>query len=492
MRTSIPSWFLTVCLAWFLASTVNAQTCGCTIAEVASNLVSPCTTTVGNVVNVSTVTEFNNAITAANNQGGNMTILIADGIYPVASTASYPYITGSNIVIRSQTGDRDAVILTGTGMSSVAPDTEIVLSAQGDNITIADLTIRDCGNHGISVQADGLLVRNVRIQNTYEQMLKGTSGGGGSNNGIVQCSLFEYTAGIGPQFYIGGLDIHVGTNWQVRDNIFRDIASPSGSVAEHAVHFWNNSANNTVERNWIVNCDRGIGFGLGSSANTGGMIRNNMIFNDGSDPFHDVGIGLETSPNTEVYNNTVYIAYPNAIEYRFPSTNGVTITNNLCNTSITSRNGGQAALSSNIQNAVGSWFVDIANGDLHLVPGVSQVIDQGTALPGVLDDFDQSPRPTGSTHDIGADEFEPTTGIHAMDNVPFRAYSALPGTLTITGTSGMWSSMVNVYAVSGELIFSGSASSDGVTTVHGLNAGLYLVLVLHGRTGNHTIRVLVE
>ena len=151
------------------------------------------------------------------------------------------------------------------------------------------------------------------------------------------------------------------------------------------------------------------------------------------------------SADTQVYNNTVYIAYPNAIEYRFPSTNGVTITNNLCNTAITSRNGGQAALSSNVQNAIGSWFVDVANGDLHLVPGVSQVIDQGTALPGVLDDFDQSVRPTGSTHDIGADEFASPTDIQALDHIRVQVHSPIPGSLIVGNSDSL---RYNRYTVS--------------------------------------------
>jgi len=64
-------------------------------------------------------------------------------------------------------------------MTSVAPSTEIGISCVGNNITIADLTIRDVGNHGISVNGDNLYVHNVKIQNTFEQMLKGTTGGNG-------------------------------------------------------------------------------------------------------------------------------------------------------------------------------------------------------------------------------------------------------------------------------------------------------------------------
>ncbi|MDX1410414.1 MAG: right-handed parallel beta-helix repeat-containing protein, partial [Saprospiraceae bacterium] len=321
--------------------TVNND-CDCTITQVENNTVSPCTTTIGIVDTVSSASGFQTAINTANSSGGNRTILIMNGTYQVASTAWYPYITASDIVIRSLSGNRDSVILTGTGMADVSPGTEIGLYAVGDNITIADLTIKEVGNHGIAVTGEDLFVHNVRIQDTYEQMLKGNATNGGADNGKVQCSLFEYTAGIGPQWYIGGLDIHDGDDWIVRDNVFRDIESPDTTVAEHAIHFWNNSSNNTVERNVIINCDRGIGFGLGSSPNDGGLIRNNMIYNDGAGLFDDVGIGLETSPNTKVYNNTVYIEYPNAIEYRFPATINVEIVNNLTNKLIKSRDGGTA------------------------------------------------------------------------------------------------------------------------------------------------------
>ena len=195
----------------------------------------------------------------------------------------------------------------------------------------------------------------------------------------------------------------------VNDNIFRNIASPSGSLAEHAIHFWNFSANNTIERNMIVNCDRGIGFGLGSSPNDGGIIRNNMIYNDGNGLFDDVGIGLESSPNTKVYNNTIFIDYPNAIEYRFTSTTNVDIANNLTNRLIKSRDGGAANLTANYTNALNTWFIDPSQGNLRLNAFYPEAVDAGTDGVNVSMDIDQTPRPQSSSFDIGAHEFQITS-----------------------------------------------------------------------------------
>ena len=392
-------------ISLFIYTNNYSQDCSCTIEQVESNTVESCNIVIGEVVTISNESEFYSAVNNANNTGGNMTILFMDGEYNLASTSQYPYITASNMVFRSLSGNRDDVIISGQGMQNVNPGTEIGIYLVGDNITVADLTIRNVGNHGIATTSDNHLIHNVKIQNTYEQMIKGNSVGDGADDCIVQCSLFEYTNGIGPQWYIGGLDIHGGNNWIVRDNVFKNISSPSQQEAEHAVHFWDNSGDNIVERNKIVNCDRGIGFGLGSSPNTGGIIRNNMITNDGSGTFHDVGIGLETSPNTEVYNNSIHIAYQNAIEYRFPATMNVQIINNLTNRGITSRNGGQAEESNNYEEANSNWYVDVNEGDLRLIDNISEVTDQGIDLGDlVVVDIDQTQRPQGISYDIGAHE----------------------------------------------------------------------------------------
>ena len=247
-------------------------------------------------------------------------------------------------------------------------------------------------------------------------MLKGSTSAETIDSAVIQCSLFEYTDGIGPQWYIGGLDIHKGVDWIVRDNVFMNIKSPSQAVAEHAVHFWNNSSENTVERNLIINCDRGIGFGLGSSSNTGGIIRNNMIYNDGFALFADVGIGLETSPNTRVYNNSIFIEYPNAIEYRFEETNNVEIVNNLSNQAIKSRNGGSANLSTNIIDARPEWFEDYQTGNLRLASDPDESLGFGTNIYNyVIDDHDKNLRPMNDPFYIGAHEYK--FAVHSDDQL---------------------------------------------------------------------------
>jgi hypothetical protein len=256
------------------------------------------------------------------------------------------------------------------------------------------------------------VIRNCILRVAYQQMIKVSNDpaarGVSSDDGLIENCLFEYTAGVGPQFYIGGIDAHGSKNWVVRNNTFRNIASPSRSVAEFAVHFWDGSAGNTVERNLIVSCDRGIGFGLDGKGNTGGIIRNNMIYHAaGTGRFADTGIALTESPGTQVYNNTVVMdnSFPWAIEYRFAATTGVLIVNNLTNKPIVSRNGASGAVASNVTNAVRSWFVNAANGDLRLASPVGSVVAAGQAVAGLGDDFDGRPRPAGAKVDIGAHQF---------------------------------------------------------------------------------------
>lgn len=356
----------------------------------------------GEAVSVNSVSELESAVNQANEDDGNVTILLGNGAYTLNQML---YITADNVTIRSESGNRDEVVVRGTGMDGNVPHVFLVA---GKNFTAADMTIGWVANHGIQIQgehdSDNPLIHNVHFVDTNEQMLKisrGTDSNISCDHGIVECCKFEYTAGVGPQYYIGGVDGHRCKNWIVRNNTFMHIRSPDVSLAEHAIHFWSDSENTLVENNLIIDCDRGIGFGLGNSEHSGGIIRNNMVYTS-----RDVGIGLENAENVRVYHNTVYTDnYFNSIEYRFSGSTGIEIVNNLTNKYIAERDGASATLESNFTDATFLHFVDVANGDLHLDENVPEIIDQGKPLEDVEYDFDCESRPMGEGYDIGADEF---------------------------------------------------------------------------------------
>ncbi|MBK8479419.1 MAG: right-handed parallel beta-helix repeat-containing protein [Opitutaceae bacterium] len=365
-------------------------------------------------VTVSTTAELTNAVFALNNFDGPRTILLRDGVYTIEGD-NYIYLVQPGVTFRGLSGNRNAVVIQGDSVfhadgSRTGGTVGNVIGVAADNFTLENLSIGNCANHAVQLQLDidNCVFRNVRFFNTGEQMLKAPSNGAAdhSDNALVEDCLFEYPAGIGPQWYIGGVDAHRARNWIVRRCTFRNIRSPSGDVAEHAIHFWDSCVDITVEQNLIVDCDRGIGFGLNTSPTTGGVIRNNMIYHRSIAGFADVGIGLESAANVQVYNNTIFLqsGYPHAIEYRFASTTAQ-ITNNLTNALIRQRDGATGTLGNNVTNAQSAWFVAPASGNLRLASRVAAVVDQGRTIAGLIADFDGELRPQGAGMDIGADEF---------------------------------------------------------------------------------------
>lgn len=347
---------------------------------------------------VHNIAELNQAETLAKN--GNITILVADGTYELPDQF---VIRGDHVTIRSLSGNADQVVIKGKGMDGGVPH---VFAVYADDFTLEDVTIGWVHNHGIQVHgetdADNLIVRNVHFRDTREQMLKVSFSqevDAYSDNGLVENCTFEYTAGIAPQWYVGGVDAHHAKNWVIRNNAFKHITSPENSLAEGAIHFWSDSENTLVEGNVIIDCGRGILFGLDNVHHYDGIIRNNFIH-----VVRDAGIYLANADGVQVYNNTVFVDsdYMNAIEYRFEDTNAL-IWNNLTNKAITARNGGTADLASNIKNASEAWFMDAAAGDLHLKSAIYAVIDQGIDIEGLTVDIDGESREAGKV-DIGADE----------------------------------------------------------------------------------------
>ena len=362
---------------------------------------------------VNTVAQLVNAVNDTQS-GGDRTILIADGTYLL--DGNYLRLAVDDITVRSQSGKRDRVVLDGNYQT-----TEI-FQVVASGATISDLTLERAYDHPIHVMAtntdvENTLIRNVHIIDPGQQAIKINPDAGRThfvNNGRITGCLIELTESGRAKVwerngscYTGGVDAHQAEGWIIEDNEIQGFWC-AGGLSEHGIHFWSDSSGTLVQRNLIVDCDRGIGFGLGSSGHSGGIIRNNMIYHGEDHGMSDVGIGLESASDVQVYNNTIFHehSYPNGIEYRFAASNNLTIVNNLTNRAITSRNEATATLiSNNVTNAAADWFTDAPNGDLHLNSELNGVTGAALAIPGLIDDYDKQNRPQGTGPDIGADEY---------------------------------------------------------------------------------------
>jgi hypothetical protein len=221
-----------------------------------------------------------------------------------------------------------------------------------------------------------------------------------------------------------------------------------------------------------------------------------MIYNDGDHPFDDVGIGLETSPGTKVYNNTIHIEYPNAIEYRFEETTGVEIANNITNKLIRSRNGGQANLQNNYTDGNITWYKDANNGQLYLEEFIDEVVNQGINLsPDVMDDIDQTGRPLDSKYDIGAHEYGDVISSLQDENIKGLSIFPNPVSDVLTVRSDISGSFrLEVFSPDGKLIKAFNSidlESGFILDTQDFNYALYFIRVTKPDFGSALRKVFV-
>ena len=395
----------------------------------------------GAVVNVSTEGQLQSAV---QHLASNTTIVIAPGTYVLSSTL---WVNGTftNIGIRGATDNADDVVLVGPGMAEPnfgGVPFGIWTGGNIQGVTIANLAIRDIYYHPIIFNAgtQSPRVYNVHLLDAGQQFIKSNpdGAGGGVDNGIVEYSVIEFTT-TAKDSYTNGVDVHTGANWIIRHNLFRNIVAPPGQLAGPSVLMWNHSSNTLTDGNVFLNCARGVSYGLAVAGtdHSGGIIRNNYFYRSSGQP-GDVGILVADSPNTQVLNNTVFVSgtYGTPIEYRFPGSSGIQVSNNITDGAIWARNGATGTESHNITGAGPALFVNAAAGDLRLAPTAAAAIDQGVTLANVTDDWDGDLRPNGPAFDIGADEFGATTTAFAILGHVLDVHAAgVPGvTVTLGGS----------------------------------------------------------
>jgi hypothetical protein len=364
------------------------------------------------------------AIVAAAQPGD--VIALEDGTYTQADIS----FKTPGVTLRSVSGNPSAVIIDG-GFSA-----QMIVRVLASNVTIAEITLTHAYYHLAHVTP---LVDNVSIDDTHfyrvrfidgsEQFLKSNGNAAKTtwtNDGLVECSDFVMSsagrAKVRNNCYTGGIDVHGGRRWVVRNNYFDGIWCDAG-LAEHAVHFWSLSRDTRVENNLIVNCARGIGFGLGGAPagggrkysdaspawvelqHIGGIVRNNVIWS--TIARYDTGIEMQRVIDAKVLHNTV-LSRPStatgrysSIDYRWPNTM-VEIRNNLV-WRITQRDSAAGQIEGNVEGADESWVLDVDARNFHLQATATAAIDTGIV------DSDSGVDIDGATHnngvpDVGADE----------------------------------------------------------------------------------------
>ena len=324
-------------------------------------------------VTVRTTEELQRAVSSAR---AYTTVVLENEIYSLERNQLDVSVSG--LVVRGKSGDRSKVVLRGNGMT----ESMVAISVSAPGVTIADLAVTQVGFHGIHVcgnkGASNVVIHNVHVRDVGQQLIKGSTAPGSEpcRNGLVACCLLEY-ADHAPSDYTNAVDVLNGEGWTVRDNTIRRIRGPEaeGYRAGPAILFWGHSRDTVVERNWLVDCYRGIALGLvqdrgdGSGLDhEGGIIRRNAICN--LNPWADEGIEVNASPGTRVEHNTVLVEgkVPWSIGIRFPSASAK-VWNNLSNRQIILRDNANADLKANVRTPSATGSSDASRGDLRLSRG---------------------------------------------------------------------------------------------------------------------------
>jgi len=346
------------------------------------------------------------------------TILLAGGVYELSRPV---VIAADRITLRGAGGDREKVILDrggGRGRRDAC-----VLVAGADDVLIADLTCRDCDGHGIQIAphvgAQRTRIHNVKFHNIWTRGVKGSHPKYGHEpigpdreeilrkrptGGEIRYCLFvnDHRKKLDDPFrgdYVGGIDMMWLKGWVIADNVFVGIRGRNGG-GRGAIFIWVHSEDVVVERNVIIDCDRGICFGNPSGSRphmTRGMVRNNFVVGGAGK-----AVEMCRTVDTRVCHNTVAarsVDHPLTVHF-FQGARGGQFHNNIVH--------GRASLEAGVAsggNIVGDctgWFANRAVGDLHLTDKAARALGAGRPLKDVPQDFDGQKR--ASPPAVGADE----------------------------------------------------------------------------------------
>jgi nitrous oxidase accessory protein NosD len=372
----------------------------------------------GDVIRVATVESLHDAVSRVKPGG---TILLADGTYSVTRPV---VIEADGVTLRSESGERDRVVLDGGGTLG-----ELVKIRSCKGARVADLTVQNVRWNGIKLDTDSgvheATIRNCVLRNIWQRAIKGVIVPAENReatrpkNCVIEYCLFsndrakrfeDDPADTAQDFdgnYVGGIDVMYATGWAIRDNVFVGIRGRTGN-ARGAIFLWHDSRDCVVERNIIVDCDSGICLGNSHKPDdvavhcTGIVVRNNLVCRAPEN-----GILVDYTRDCAILHNTVHD--PHSRLQRLirvvHDNDGLRVVNNLLSgPPPRMESGSRIELRDNAIGDFTSLFTDATEGNLRLNSKPATVIGPLVPVPEASEDIDRRRR--GPTTVPGAHDFE--------------------------------------------------------------------------------------
>ncbi|MBZ0304473.1 MAG: PE-PGRS family protein, partial [Anaerolineae bacterium] len=232
--------------------------------------------------------------------------------------------------------------------------------------------------------------------------------------GLVEHSSFYNTRPRETANPVSLLNINSSDRWLIRGNLLADFFKTKGDRVSYAAYMKGNGSQGIFEQNLVV-CELnlhpdsttqvGLSFGGGGTAkqycrdqkclteHTVGIMRNNIILNCSN----DVGIYLNRSAQTQIYNNAILNSL--GIDVRF-DTSTATIVNNIVAGRIQDRDGGYSFRENNLVDldcmkpgfpipfncSFENWFRSPYQADLAIKNGQS-LLGRGIEVEDLTEDF---------------------------------------------------------------------------------------------------------
>ncbi|MCZ7645379.1 MAG: right-handed parallel beta-helix repeat-containing protein [Planctomycetota bacterium] len=367
------------------------------------------------VKRIATVAELNKAFDRAK---PNQVFVLAPGTYALSEVILVR--DTSNLVIMGGDPDPSKTVLRGPGWVGEhggGPHFNLI-GASG--ISFANITMEETRTYGIKVSAEGHLndihVYNCRFKNIGVRAIKGSGGskalakGGSIRWCKFSCDRIPPRDWLFDGNYITAIDMMALDGWTISDNEFRDLKGASGE-ARAAIFLWVNCKRVTIERNLILNCDRGIGVGnphITAEDKAAGMwhaeefeIRNNAIVTS-----VDAGIEISWARDVRVSHNSICRLKDAENGRGIRGVTGsrlekVVLANNLVHGKLWDAPGLEQR--TNLFGNCAGCFANPESGDLRLTPQAAAAVNKGQPLEEVKEDFDGNAR--DPMPDLGAWEF---------------------------------------------------------------------------------------